>query len=129
LLTLLEGLCSRTHRLPPAPEARDRTPNERKRYREERFRAHFRDGRKHLFRFDGLVGRDWLLRPLPAEPSMAPGTVVGLLDRQGFCLAVGLVEEVRPESVAVYTAGGDATAVARVQVGNLRLSRQGEELL
>lgn len=128
LLALLEGPCSRIHRLRPVPEARDRSPEERKRYREEAFRVHLHDGQIQRLRLDRLLGRDWLLGPPANAQPVQPGTLVGLLDGPGFCLALGLVEEVRADWLAVYTAWRDAKAVARVQVGNLRLSRQGEEL-
>jgi polynucleotide 5'-hydroxyl-kinase GRC3/NOL9 len=128
LLALLEGLCLRIHRLRPVPEARDRTPEARKRYREERFRTHLQDGQTHLFRRGLVLGRDWQLGPPSEEQRLEANTLVGLLDRPGYCLALGLVQEVHAESLVVYTAWREVPAVARVQVGNLRVSRQGEEL-
>jgi polynucleotide 5'-kinase involved in rRNA processing len=56
-----------------------------------------------------------------AEPE--PGVVAGLLDGEGFCLALGVVEEVAEDSVLVLTPWRTRRAVARLQVGGLRAER------
>jgi polynucleotide 5'-kinase involved in rRNA processing len=128
LLGMLAGLCRTIHRLTPVVEAYNRTLSDRKQYRQERFQAYLRGGVVHRFRPDLLVGRDWVPDPLARGQLPALGSVAGLLDREGFCLGIGVIEEVRAEGAAVFTPWPDPGAVVRVQVGTLRLDRQGEEL-
>ena len=128
LLALLEGLCSSVYRVAPVPEAHDRTPAERKSFREARYQTHLRDGRVLHFDPAHLFGPDWALGWSPAAAAAAvPDTVVGLLDRDGFCLALGVLEECGPDRLGVYTAWRRPEVVARLQIGRLRLSRDGQE--
>jgi polynucleotide 5'-hydroxyl-kinase GRC3/NOL9 len=127
LLALLEGPCPVVHRLAPAPEAHDRSPAERKSYREARFRAHLHGGSLLPFDPGQLLGPDWTLGWGPAAAAALPDTVVGLLDAEGFCLALGVLEEGGPDRIGVHTAWRRPGAVARIQLGRLRLTRQGEE--
>jgi hypothetical protein len=52
-----------------------------------------------------------------------PGTVVGLLDRDGFGLALGLFEEAHADWVAVDTGWKEPEAIVRVQLGKIRVNR------
>jgi polynucleotide 5'-hydroxyl-kinase GRC3/NOL9 len=126
LLTLLAGVCPAIHRLAPVAAAYNRTPADRALYRRARFRDHFQNGAIQEFPLSQTIGLDWA----PLTPSQGPraGTVVGLIDRAGFCLSLGIVEETKADRLAVYTAWRDAAAVNRVQVGRLRLNREGEQL-
>jgi polynucleotide 5'-hydroxyl-kinase GRC3/NOL9 len=128
LLAMLEGPCPAIHRLAPVAPAFNRDPLERKASREARFLVHLQGGAVVDFPPARLIGLDWAPDPLSRGQFPTPGTVVGLLDHQGFCLALGVIEEARPSRLAVYTAWRNAQAVNRVQLGRLRLSRQGEEL-
>jgi polynucleotide 5'-kinase involved in rRNA processing len=128
LLTLLAGLCPSLYRLRPAAEAHDRSASERKQYREDRFRRHFQGAEVIPFPPDRLVNRDWSVGGLAAGQLPVPGTLVGLLDSHGFCLGLGLLEEAGPSRLGVYTSWRRPEAVARLQLGRLRLTRQGEEL-
>jgi polynucleotide 5'-hydroxyl-kinase GRC3/NOL9 len=127
LLALLEGPCPVSHRLSPVPEAHDRSPAERKSYREARFRAHLHAGCLLPFDPGRLLGPDWAPGWGPVAATALPDTVVGLLDAEGFCLALGVLEEAGPDRLGVYTAWRRPDAVARVQIGRLRLTRLGEE--
>ncbi len=129
LLAVLEGPCPLVHRLRPVAEARARDADERRRYREALFRSQFESAAVLELPPERLVGRDWAPAALSGEAfPVAPGTVAGLLDRDGFCLGIGPIEEARPDRLAVFTTWRDAAAVARVQQGRLRLNRQGEEV-
>ena len=123
LLALLSGPCRAIHRLAPVAEATDRSRDERRAYREARFRAHLTGGRTHSFARDRLIDVDWSLGSEPAA-----GTVVGLIDRAGFCLGIGLLEPVRRGALAVYARWRRWSAVEWVQVGRPRLTRRGEML-
>jgi polynucleotide 5'-hydroxyl-kinase GRC3/NOL9 len=125
LLRLLDGPCRAVHRLGAAPEARDRTAAERREYREGRFEAHFRNAKLRSLAPGLLLGPDWTPGATLQRPA---GTLVGLQDRQGHCLALGLMKELRPERLAVVTAWADLEAVAAVHLGKLRLNSYGQEL-
>jgi polynucleotide 5'-hydroxyl-kinase GRC3/NOL9 len=59
LLTPLEGICPTVWRVRPAPEAANRSPAERKTYRQQRYREHFRKGELLQLAPGLLVGLDW----------------------------------------------------------------------
>lgn len=60
----------------------------------------------------------------PLPDTLAPGTVVGLLDRAGFCLGLGRVEEIHADRVAVATRVA-SREVASLRVGGFRLDEDG----
>jgi len=123
MLTLLSGICPRVHRLPPGPEARDRDAAERKAYRQQRYEAHFANGKVVPFPSASLIPPSWTMQPSESGQYPPPGTVVGLLDQEGFCLGLGIIEEVQPDWLAVYTAWKRVKAVVRVRAGKMRLDR------
>ena len=125
----------RVLRFAASPLARDRSPEARRRYRETRFAAHFATASTLELPRSLVFDADWA--PAAGEP--AAGTVCGLLDAQGFCLALGAVEPGEPsaggageppprETVRLRTPyGGPVAAVDRVQLGKLRLDAAGRE--
>ncbi len=126
MLTLLRGVCPKIDRVRPVPEAKDRDRLERRAYREDRYRAHFRGGGVRSFDAACLIGSDWAPPPVPNGAEPLVGTVVGLLDRKGFCLGLGLIEEFQPDQLSVYTACSTPEAVVRVQAGRVRLDRHAD---
>jgi polynucleotide 5'-kinase involved in rRNA processing len=126
LLALLQGRCRTLHRLHPAIAARDRTPGERRQYREARFRDYLRDAAILDLDPSRLLNLDWTLGRGTTLP--APGTVVGLLNVEGFCVASGLLTELQPRQLLVFTPWRDRDAVAWVQCGRIQLSREGQEI-
>lgn len=106
------------HRLAPLAGARPVADEERRAGLEARLRAHLAGGVRRRFGRDRLVTLGW------ARPSeVAPGTVVGLLDRAGFCLGLGVVEEPGRVSIEVLTPRIDRARIAHLQVGDLRCER------
>lgn len=128
LVALLQGPCRAIHRLHPAAAAHDRSPNERKQYREARLQAYFRGGTIVEFDPRGLLNLDWSLGLGPGRIAPVPGSVVGLLDPQGFCLGLGLFRELRTDRLLLFTTWRDREAIARVQVGRIQLSSAGTEI-
>jgi polynucleotide 5'-kinase involved in rRNA processing len=124
ILTLLDGVGPTIHRVGPSPRARDRGPDERKAYREARYQEHLHDGR--VLRLDPrcLVAPDWKPGPCPGRQQPAIGTLVGLLDREGFCLGLGTIEQIQSDRLLVYTTWKDPETVALIQVGTVRLNRR-----
>ena len=125
LLALLAGM-ARVHRVPPAPAARERRRDERRRYREAQFRADLRGALSLRLGAGRLVDVDWSAGSAARTPS--PGTLVGLVDRAGFCVGVGVVQQVGARSIVVRTRWRNARAVASVQVGSFALGPGGTEV-
>lgn len=123
LIQLLEGTSKKVHCLSPVPAARNRSINERTEYRRRLFQAHFQKGDLQKFDRPRLVAWDWT--PLTSVERDPPtrGTVVGLLERQGFCLGLGLIESVRKEELTVFTSWKNPEAVVQLKLGETRLDR------
>ncbi len=122
ILSVLESPARTIHRLSPSPHARDRTPGQRKAWREEQYRRCFHDCRPHRFPSASIIGTDW--QPLTGW-RVDRGTVVGLLDRGGFCIGLGLVDKTDADGVYVIAPHPDQQGIARVQVGKVRLAMDG----
>lgn len=122
-IELLEGICQTIYRQRPVPKARDRSASERKAYRESRYRDHFKGAEVRLLDHARLVGSNWAPRTSLGRGELPPGTVAGLLDREGFCLGLGLIEDIRADRLALFTACERLDAVGQVQVGRIRLDR------
>jgi polynucleotide 5'-kinase involved in rRNA processing len=126
VLGLLAGICPTVHHAVPTPDAKDRSAVERRAYRQECYRLYFQGADALQVDAARLVGTNWMANPLKNREYPAPGTVVGLLDNQAFCLAIGLVEKILPTRVVVFTPWSDPAAVAAVKVGRIHLDRQAE---
>lgn len=124
IVGLLQGEGRAVERVSSSAAARDRGPGARRDYREARFAAHLQGGRVRWVSPRRVFGADW---GGAACDGLAAGTVVGFLDGEGFCLGLGIVEEVHEDRVAVYTAVTDVPLV-RLQAGSFRLDREGREL-
>jgi polynucleotide 5'-kinase involved in rRNA processing len=125
-VALLGAICPVVHRLPPEPEAVDRSRAQRKSYREARYREHFQDGKIRCLDRVLVFNPEWAPTPPPSEDRPMSGTVAGLLSQEGFCLALGLVKEAEASRALVYTACDNLDTVAAVQLGTLRLDREAE---
>lgn len=142
LLAAIAAEGRRIHRLAASPAARPRSEDETVERRGDRLRAHLHDTSTRMFGAGRLV-LDWAAH-LPAEEtaapapavngngggsphSPAPGTVVGLLDRGGFCLGLGRVEEIHADRVAVATRVASPD-VASLRVGGFRIDVDGSPL-
>lgn len=118
LLWALEAPGRRIHRLAPVPEARDRSRDERRRYRERRFEAHFRDAKVRRFGPGHLVSGDFE-RMMPTD--LSPGVVLGLIDAAGSCLGLGVVHEIHEDHVGVLTPVRSVHRIHRLQVSQVTL--------
>jgi len=120
------GRLATVHRVPPVDVARERSRAERRAWREARFREHLRDAGIHRFDRDRVLGTDWSAG-LPPGRDVPTRTLAGLLDRDGFCRCVGVVDAVRARTIDVATRCDDPGAVAWVQLGSLRVDERGVE--
>lgn len=86
-------------------------------YRQRRFAAHFRNARVQRFALDRIL-------PCPSEPldeAFEPGRLVGLIGEDGTCLALGAVEALARDHLAVLTPCARRREVERIERGGLRL--------
>jgi polynucleotide 5'-hydroxyl-kinase GRC3/NOL9 len=123
LVALLETI-ARVHRVAPAEVARERDRDERRRYRERLFRTELRDA--EVLRFDRrrVVGTAWDV----AAPAPPPETLVGLLDRDGLCVRLGIVHAVRDRVLEVRARRPPPRTVVSLRLGTLRVTTDGEEM-
>jgi polynucleotide 5'-hydroxyl-kinase GRC3/NOL9 len=124
LLAVLAAAQRRIERLAPAAGARDRSRDERRQHREARFAAHLASAATRLFSPRRVLGPDW---SFGGAGRLAPGTVLGLLDADGFCLGLGVLEEVHEDRLAVRTPVTEVPVV-RLVAGDFRLDAEGREL-
>ncbi|MGE5195315.1 MAG: hypothetical protein ACM3U2_22710 [Deltaproteobacteria bacterium] len=124
ILSVLESPARTVHRLSPSPQARDRASGRRKAWREEQYRRYFRDCRPNCFPYRSIIATDW---QRPTGQSIDQGTIVGLLDGEGFCVGLGLVEKTDADGVCVITSHPDREVIVHVQLGKVRLAMNGLE--
>lgn len=120
------GRLATVHRVPPVGVARERSRDERRAWREARFREELRDADVHRFDRDRVLAADWSAG-LPPGRDVPARTLVGLLDRDGFCRSVGVVNAVRARTIDVAARCEDPSAVAWIQLGTLRVDERGVE--
>jgi polynucleotide 5'-kinase involved in rRNA processing len=123
LLGLLSPVCPTIHRASPPPEAKDRSLAQRLAYRVERYRTYFQDSGELPLEPSRLVGSNWTPNAMRRHEFPLPGALVGLLDGQGFCLAIGIVEKLLPTRLVIHTPRRAAAAVITLKQGRLRLDR------
>lgn len=127
------------HRVASAPELHPPSAEEAEAYRQRRFAAHFRDARTHRFGFDKVLRRDVVVGAgsnaagsngagsngnsarHQTDRKLIPGRLVGLIAEDSTCLALGVVEEVAADHLAVLTPCERREAVHRIEVGSLEL--------
>ncbi len=128
ITALLEAAGLRCHRLPRSPHARDRDWEERRRFREQRFRAYFEQAVLTLYPAEAVITMHWEPGLSPAAASLAPGRLCGLLDERFFCLGLGIIECLAPTGVFVRSRVSAPDRVAHVILGRLQVTPDGREL-
>ena len=116
------------HRLPIPAAVVPRSTVERRAYRTQRFARYFETAVMVTLPLDdlGLHG----MVPPPDRADLCRDRLVGLCDRRGFALAMGLVQDFEPGRNRLHLLAPPfrADAVVSVQFGSLRLDRHGREL-
>ena len=112
------------HRLPVAAAARERSAEERRSNRQDKYRRYFTGLVRHRFRLDeiGVWGR----LPQRSARDLA-GLLIGLNDGQGFCVGVGLLQDYTVNAVEVLSPVADVTAVKLLRFGSVAIEAQGNE--
>lgn len=100
------------------PEASERRQARRLEAAESRLRAHLAHARPVRFARRRILDSSWT-----PGAALSSGAVTGLLDENGYCLALGVIEEISDDSVVLWTPWHDRRAVARLQIGTLKARR------
>lgn len=121
----------RIYNLPCSPLARDRSPAERRAYRQRRLRGYFKDASLQIFstsqfKFQSAGGG----RNLQPWMDLSKYRLVGLNDRENWTLALGIVESFDRDTrkLFIYTPLQDPLALRTVLWSPLRIARNGREL-
>ncbi|MEM7050127.1 MAG: Clp1/GlmU family protein [Acidobacteriota bacterium] len=122
LLDFLSDSCQ-IYRLPVSPSARPRSAEDRRQRQDGRLRAHFLSAEVRVLPRRQLLGRDWdISSVLTREPEI--GTVLGLIDSEGFCQGLGRLQEIHEDRFEILTAV-PAESLRWAQVGDFRLDEDG----
>ncbi|MGH7965452.1 MAG: Clp1/GlmU family protein [Candidatus Binatia bacterium] len=112
------------HRLPVAEAARERSPEERRANRQDKYRDYFTGLARHRFGLNkvGVWGR------LPQRSSGdVPGLLVSLNDGEGFCLGVGQLQQHTLREVTVLAPLTTVSKVKLLRFGSIAVDAQGNE--
>jgi polynucleotide 5'-hydroxyl-kinase GRC3/NOL9 len=112
------------HRLPVATAARERSAEERRAHRQDKYRSYFTGLVRHRFR-PGEVGI-WGRLPRPSAGELT-GLLVGLNDGQGFCLSVGRLTNRTTNVVEVLAPWAAVTEVKMLRFGSVAIDSLGNE--
>jgi polynucleotide 5'-hydroxyl-kinase GRC3/NOL9 len=110
-------------RLTPSPLAAPRSQEQHRAYRRRRYAEHFRSAEQHRIPLDGLgVDGPTSLR---REEWETPGRLIALCDRDGFAVAVGLVErwDWTKKDLQVFAPALRQDTVASIRIGEFLLDR------
>jgi len=111
-------------RLPVAAAVRERSAEERRANRQEKYQRYFTNLVRHRFRLDrvGIWGRV----PQRVDRNLA-GLLLGLNDEQGFCLGVGLLQNRTSDTIEVLTPLVTVKEVKLLRFGSVALDMNGTE--
>jgi polynucleotide 5'-hydroxyl-kinase GRC3/NOL9 len=112
------------HHLPVAAAARERSGEERRAHRQEKYQRYFTDLVRHRLQL-GRVGV-WGRLPQRFGRNLT-GLLIGLNDEQGFCLGVGLLQNQTPQAVEVLTPLTSVKEVKILRFGSVMLDLDGTE--
>lgn len=111
-------------RLPIAAAARERSTEERRANRQEKYRQYFAQATRRRFSLDAVAV--WGRLPDFTRHNLE-GLLVGLNDGQGLCLGVGRLQNGSRSEVEVWTPLERVTEVQLLRFGSIAVGAQGEE--
>lgn len=111
-------------RLPIAAAARERSLEERRANRQEKYRRYFAEALRHRFSLDSVAV--WGRFPNLDRPDLQ-GLLVGLNDGHGLCRGVGRLHRVTRSEVEVWTPLQTVAAVKLLRFGSVAVEAQGKE--
>jgi polynucleotide 5'-hydroxyl-kinase GRC3/NOL9 len=111
-------------RLPIAADARERSTEERRANRQEKYRRYFAEAPRRRFSLDAAAV--WGRLPDFTRHNLE-GLLVGLNDGQGLCLGVGRIRKVSHGEVEVWTPLETVSEVRLLRFGSIAVDARGEE--
>ena len=111
-------------RLPIAAAARERSSDERRANRQEKYRRYFAGAVRHRFSLDSV--EVWGRFPNLNRADLQ-GLLVGLNDGHGLCRGVGRLHRVTRSDVEVWTPLQTVAAVKLLRFGSVAIEAQGKE--
>jgi len=115
------------HRVPVSSAIKTRSPDTRRRYRQRRFQAYFKNAKRTMlplsaYGFHGRVPEFQRLQDYQDR-------LIALCDRQGFILVLAIVESVDPhaDSLFILSPDFDVDLVASIQFGSIFLNSIGQD--
>lgn len=127
-----DDLSIRIHRLPVSEISRSRSREERRIYRNSRFKKYFRDSEVKEIRLKDIkitgkvVGSQAYTIP-PERAIRIEGLLIGLKDEKDDTMALGVIDRFEEERLYVYTTLKEIDRVRAIQLGSLKLSPSYEE--
>jgi len=112
------------HRLPVASAARERSAEERRVNRREKYQGYFTGLVRHRLRLNRVAV--WGRFPQRSGRGLT-GLLIGLNDEQGFCLGVGLLQDQTANTVEVLTPLTTVRGVKILRFGSVALDADGNE--
>jgi polynucleotide 5'-hydroxyl-kinase GRC3/NOL9 len=113
-------------RVPIAAAVRERSAEERRANRQERYRRYFAGALRHRFSLDAVEA--WGRFP-NLDRTDLQGLLVGLNDGYGLCQGVGRLHRVTRSEVEVWTPLQTVAAVKLLRFGSVAVETQGKERL
>jgi len=119
---ILDSVKATAIRIQPPDFVKPRSREQRKRLRERGYRRFLRDARTITLPFDMLriVSR--------ARLQDQESSIVGLLDREGFLLSIGVLKEVDARRRLARIYSPEVAELDSVEIGAVRISEAGEEI-
>ena len=119
---ILDSVKATAIRIQPPDFVKPRSREQRKRLRERGYRRFLRDAKTITLPFDMLriVSR--------ARLQDQESSIVGLLDREGFLLSIGVLKEVDAKRRLARIYSSEVAELDSVEIGAVRISEAGEEI-
>ncbi|MFN3699249.1 MAG: Clp1/GlmU family protein [Dictyoglomus sp.] len=126
LLKILERFSKYLYKIPRSPSARERTPEERREFREKRYEIYFQNAKTLIFPIYLLYSID---KYIDFYKNDYRGKLVGLLGEKENLLALGIIRDIDLEkrNLLIFTPLNETQKVKRIEIGNIKLKIIKEE--
>lgn len=119
------GIPGKIWKFRPSAWVENRTVEQRRNYRNARFREYFANAVEQTINLHKLVFHGNV--PDFTQRELLRGLFVALCDKDGFILAIGIIKELHNDDMVILSPLFDQRAVVSIQFGQLRLKQSGEE--
>lgn len=119
------GFPIRIWRFCPSPFVEERSIEQRRNYRNTRFKEYFRDAVEQTINVQGTGFQGDI--PEFTNNELLRGIFVAACDKDGFILAIGILKEIYENNMVIFAPPFDHQAIVSIQFGTLRLKSSGEE--